>query len=74
MRGACTLSDRELKLWRQFAGRLFSRPSLAVNCTPLVGAPIVGAGRPSALTPTRSSLVEKHASFHHRNNGVKGKK
>jgi|GEM_PF-6489731 len=73
MKNACPLSDREQKIWRQFAGRLFSRPSLAVNSAPLLG-PIIGAGRPLALTPPRSPIVEKHADIHRRVTGVKGKK
>jgi hypothetical protein len=63
MRDTCPLSDRELKIWRQFAGRLFSRPSLAVNSAPLLG-PIIGAGRPLALTLPCTPLVEKHANIH----------
>ncbi len=69
MRDICPLSDREEKIWRQFAGRLFSRPSLAANRAPLLG-PIIGPGRPIALTPPRSS----QANIYRRATGAKEKK
>ena len=73
MRDACPLSDREQKIWRLFAGRLFSRPSLGAKGVPLLG-PILRGGRPLAPTPARGPLSEKNANIHRRVTGVKGKK
>jgi hypothetical protein len=73
MKGACSLSDREQKIWRLFAGRFFSRPSLKARGVPLLGA-VVGAGRQLALTSAGRPLSEKKATVHRRVTGVKGKK